>query len=117
DPIRSWAIAPLIARGEVLGGMVLVSPAPQTKGPHFIATIGAFADHVALAVANDQLTRATERRLRELAFLNETGQAITSTLDLERILQLLLERVRELLEIDAVSIALRDDQTQDLVFE
>jgi NtrC-family two-component system sensor histidine kinase KinB len=117
DPIRGWAIAPLIASGDVIGVLLLASPAARARGEHYTPTIDAFADHIALAVANHQLTRATERRLRELAFLNETGQAITSTLDLDQILQLLLERVRELLEIDAVSVALRDDQTQDLVFE
>jgi NtrC-family two-component system sensor histidine kinase KinB len=116
-PIRSGAIAPLQARGETLGLFIVVSYTPHAYSAQEIATIHAFADHVAIAVASHRLASETSQRLRELAFLNETGQAISSTLNLDRILQLLLERVRDLLRIDASSIALRDEQTGELVFE
>jgi PAS domain S-box-containing protein len=116
-PIRSWAVAPLTAHRKALGGIVLVSPRSHVSASQNTPTISAFADHIAIAVANHRLAQETERRLRELAFLNESGQAITSTLNLDRILNLLLERVRELLQIDAASIALRDERTGELVFE
>ncbi len=116
-PIRSGAIAPLQARGEALGLFIVVSYTPHTYGAQEIATINALADHVAIAVASHRLASETSQRLRELAFLNESGQAISSTLNLDHILQLLLERVRDLLRIDAASIALRDEQTGELVFE
>ncbi len=116
-PIRAWAIAPLTARRKTLGGVILVSPQPQPFASQSIPIINAFADHIAIAVADHRLAQETDRRLRELAFLNESGQAITSTLNLDRILNLLLERVRELLQIDAASIALREEETGELVFE
>ncbi len=116
-PVRDWAIAPLPSRRKTLGGVILASPQPQPFASQSIPTISAFADHIAIAVANHHLTQETDHRLRELAFLNESGQAITSTLNLDRILNLLLERVRELLQIDAASIALREEETGELVFE
>jgi NtrC-family two-component system sensor histidine kinase KinB len=117
DPIRAWAIAPLVARGETLGLIVLTHHEPHAYDNQAVSNINAFANHVATAVATHHLARETDQRLRELAFLHETGQAITSTLNLERILQLLLERVRALLLVDAVSVALIDEQTGELVFE
>jgi NtrC-family two-component system sensor histidine kinase KinB len=116
-PIRAWVIAPLRAGGETMGLVILVSHKPHIYNDQDISTFNAFADHIAIAVANHRLAQETDQRLRELAFLNETGQAITSTLNLDRILQLLLERVRDLLRIDAASIALRDEHTGELVYE
>jgi NtrC-family two-component system sensor histidine kinase KinB len=117
SPIRNWAITPLISRRNSLGVAVLGSPSRRAQDRQLVPTIEAFADYMAIAVASHRLSLTTDRRLRELAFLNESGQAITSTLDLERILHLLLERVRKLLQIDAASIALRDELTDELVFE
>lgn len=117
QPLHACAIAPLVAQGEMLGGMILVNPKPGIYDDQNILTIDAFADQAAIAVTNHRLAQETERRVQELAFLHKSGQAITSTLNPDRVLQLLLEQVRELLKIDAVSIALRDEQTGNLVFE
>jgi NtrC-family two-component system sensor histidine kinase KinB len=110
-------VVPINVRRETLGMIIMADAQPKTPTGWITATANTFADHLAVAVAYHRLKRTTERRLRQLDFLNESGQAITATLDLERILQLLLERVREILRIDAASIALRDEQSGDLVFE
>lgn len=117
QPLHAGAIVPLLARGETIGAAVLGSLAPFAFDDQNIPTINAFADHLAIAVSNHRLAQEKDRRLHELAYLNETGQAITSTLNLDRILHLLLERVRALLQVDAASIALRDERTGNLVFE
>jgi PAS domain S-box-containing protein len=116
-PIHAWAISPLTVRGKTMGLVVLAHTEPYTYTHQDISNVKAFADHVATAVATHRLVQETDQRLRELAFLNETGQAITSTLNLEHILRLLLERVRDLLLVDAVSVALLDEQAGELVFE
>lgn len=111
------AIAPLNARGETIGLLLLLKAQTDTFDALDTASLDAFANHVAMAIANYRLIQETERRLRELAFLNESGQAITSTLNLDRVLHLLLDKVRDLLNVDAASIALRDKETEELVFE
>lgn len=134
--IAGSAVAvPIMTSAQPMGALALVSKQAGRFNEHSLTITNSLANQAATIIENTRLTslvaqhqatiaaskqrlaQTTARRLRELAFLNETGQAITSTLDLDRILQLLLERVRELLEIDAVSIALRHDQTNDLVFE
>ena len=69
-----------------MGAVVLGSLDPLAFDDQVIPTINSFADHLAIAVANHRLAQEKDRRLRELAFLNETGQAITSTLNLDRVL-------------------------------
>jgi NtrC-family two-component system sensor histidine kinase KinB len=116
-PIQVWAIVPLVTKKDVWGTAILASSRSSSFSTRHLPIINVFAAQVAIAVANHRLRQETDRRLRELAFLHETGQAITSTLDLDRILQLLLDKVRTLLHIDAASIALRDAATGKLVFE
>lgn len=56
------------------------------------------------------------KRLRELAFLHETSQVITATLDLDSVLRSLLAQVRDYFEVEAASVALLDEESGDLVF-
>ncbi len=56
-----------------------------------------------------------QRRNRELALLTRASQALTSTLDLDEVLNQVLEEVRRLLGVVASSIWLVDSQTGELV--
>jgi PAS domain S-box-containing protein len=58
---------------------------------------------------------ALQRRNRELALLNRAGQAINSTLTLDRVLATLLEEVRRLMGVVACSVWLIDPDTHELV--
>jgi PAS domain S-box-containing protein len=79
----------------------------------------------ALAAANEKLYREiTERRQveaklrqrnRELDLLNQVGQALGATLDLDQVLVTLLEEVRHLLDITACSVWLTEPATGELV--
>jgi len=58
---------------------------------------------------------ALRQRNRELALLNRAGQALSSTLDLDRVLVIVLEEVRRLLDVVASSVWLTDLETSELV--
>jgi len=68
-----------------------------------------------LVEEKQQAERERERRSRELAMLNETGRAVTSSLDLDKVLALLLDRARQGLDAKACSVALLGDNG-DLLF-
>jgi signal transduction histidine kinase len=74
------------------------------------------ANQAAAAIAGAQLHEQTSRRLQELTFLNQTIQDITVTLDLDKIFEILTQRVMDLLGIGACSIALVDRETDELIF-
>jgi two-component system NtrC family sensor kinase len=59
--------------------------------------------------------KALQQRNRELALLNRAGQAINSTLTLDRVLATLLEEVRRLMKVVACSVWLIDPDTDELV--
>lgn len=57
-----------------------------------------------------------QTQLRELAFLHETSQILTATLDLDSVLHSLMAQVREYFHVEATSAALLDEDTGDLTF-
>ncbi|MFQ5962424.1 MAG: GAF domain-containing protein [Candidatus Methylomirabilales bacterium] len=56
------------------------------------------------------------RRVRELAALNELSSLLTSTLDVNQVLRLIMERIHDLMGVEASSLLLKDEQTDELVF-
>jgi PAS domain S-box-containing protein len=64
----------------------------------------------------DQQIETVQRRLREMSFLHETSQVLTATLDLESVLHALMTQVREYFQVEAISVALLEEETGTLVF-
>ncbi len=64
-----------------------------------------------------ELVRNLERRVEELAILNEMSTSLSSTLDLDEILTLIMERINAVLKVEAGSLLLIDDETGELVFQ
>jgi diguanylate cyclase (GGDEF)-like protein len=67
--------------------------------------------------ADAHLLKTLERRNRELEVLIEIGKALTSTVDLEDVLTLIMDQVGRLLKTQSWSLLLRDEDTGDLTFE
>lgn len=65
---------------------------------------------------NERQVEAMQKRLRELTFLHETSQVITATLDLDSVLRSLMTQVRDYFQVEAASVAVLDEETQELVF-
>lgn len=76
----------------------------------------AIARQIAMAVENARLYEEARRQALELNSLNRAAQIITAVLDLESVLRLIVEEVRDRLSVDGVSILLREPATKELVF-
>ena len=57
-----------------------------------------------------------QQRVAELTTLSRISQAITSTLDLTETLTIITENTTQLLEVDAASVVLHDNEANDLWF-
>jgi signal transduction histidine kinase len=65
----------------------------------------------------EERIRNLERRVEELAVLNEMSASLSSTLDLDEVLTLIIERINAVLKVEAGSLLLIDDETGELVFQ
>lgn len=68
-----------------------------------------------LVTARVRVEASLQRRTRELALLNRAVQALVSTLDLDQVLSIVLEEVRQVLGVVSTSVWLVDPQTGELV--
>ncbi len=62
------------------------------------------------------VTYLTER-IRELTLLNDVGQLLTSTLDFNEVLHILMSQIQKIMRVEAVSLLLVEKDTNDLIFE
>jgi GAF domain-containing protein len=56
-------------------------------------------------------------RIRELTLLNDVGRLLTSTLDFNQVLHILMSQIQKILGVEAVSLLLVEKATKDLIFE
>jgi len=114
--IRSWMGIPLIAQDQVIG--ILTT---DKREAHFYSERDAeialtFANHAAIAIENARLYGETRRHADELAILHDIDIAITSTLDLDEVLQIVHEHIEAAMDITAFYIGLYDEERGELYF-
>jgi len=103
---------PLSLRGENIGAITLALPPNQTAlTADEMALAAAVADQVAISLDNARLIEQTQRRVSELAIINEISQALTSPLDLRSQLKQVGESLLRLFAVPTGYIALYDAET------
>ena len=106
EDIRAYANAPLVSGAARQGALMVFDTAPREWTVDELQILNMLAGQAAVALEKVRLYQAAQNRATQLAMLNDIGQALTSTLDLDRILTLLLDKVRQALGAEACSVAL-----------
>ena len=114
--VRSWAGAPIVVNGEVIAFLALNNSEALFYRPQDAERLLAFAAQAAVAFQNANLFEEASRRADELGNLNKIGQAISSSLDLEEILNIITQSTVRLLGVEAASLVLLDPEENDLMF-
>jgi signal transduction histidine kinase len=117
-PGRAWMGVPLNAGNQVIGVMNVSSfDSAVVYTAEHLKIFSAIADQAAAILDKARLYREMENRARQLAVLNEVGSVLTSTLDLPTVLNLIMEKAVELLDVEAGSLVMVDETMGELVFE
>ena len=91
---------PIIRDGQILGNLDLQSPEVGAFRDVDLGYLNALADQVAIALANARLFEDAKRRLAQLTALQETTRAVASTLELDKLLNLITQQATALLQGD-----------------
>jgi diguanylate cyclase (GGDEF)-like protein/PAS domain S-box-containing protein len=116
EKISSYTGAPLQVKGEVIGFLDLTSLTPNFYNQTHADRLKAFADQVAIAVENARLFEETRQRADQLSALLDIGLAVTSGLEMDRLLRALLEKCKSVLPIEAFYIATYNNETEMISF-
>jgi signal transduction histidine kinase len=119
---RTLLAVPLLREGTALGAIAIWRRDVKPFSHQQIAVVQTFADQAVIAIENVRLFQELEARTQELTrsvgelrALGDVGQAITSTLDLQTVLNTIVARATQLAGVDAGVIYEYDAQQE--VFE
>ncbi len=118
ENVFAWMGVPLNAGAESIGALSIGSrdgATAYTRGQ--LGLLQAIADQTAGAIVKARLLQETQQRARQLSTLNEITRQLTSTLELGPLLQNILENAVGILNCEAGSLFLVDEQTKELVFK
>ncbi len=118
DGLYGWVGVPLNAGAMTIGAMSLGSRDPSViYSDDQLSMLQAVADQAAGAIIKTRLLEDTERNARQLSLLNEVGRNLTSVLDLPSLLNQILDSAIEILNCEAGTLFLIDEETDELIFE
>ncbi len=115
--VYAWMGVPLNSGAETMGSLsVGSSDATVTYTRAQLDLLQAIADQTVGAIVKARLLQETQQRAHQLSTLNEIMRQITSTLEQESLLSNILENAVHILNCEAGTLFLMDEQTGDLVF-
>ncbi|HEU4370603.1 MAG TPA: response regulator, partial [Methylomirabilota bacterium] len=117
--IRTFLGVPILREGNPIGAIALFRRKVALFSEQQIQLVKTFADQAVIAIENARLFRELEARTRELTrsvgelqALGEVSQALSSTLDLETVLNTIVARANQLAGTDGGSVYEYDEQSE-----
>ena len=117
--VRSVLLVPMRRDAEIIGSIGVSHSEVGAFSPARVELLRTFADQAVIAVENARLFSELQQRTEELGrsveqlrALGEVGQAVSSTLDLDAVLQAIVTRAAQLATSRGVSIWEYDELTE-----
>jgi signal transduction histidine kinase len=118
--VRTFLVTPLLREGACLGVITIRRTEVKPFTDKQVALLETFASQAVIAIENVRLFKELQERTRELVesveemkALGEVGQAVSSSLDLETVLETIVSRAVDLSGTDCGVIYEFDEATQE----
>jgi GAF domain-containing protein/DNA-binding response OmpR family regulator len=119
----SVVAVPMLLEGKPIGVITVTGAEAAAFSQRQIELLQTFADQAVIAVENARLlselqarTAELTRSVQELQALGEVGQALSSTLDLETVLNTIVSRASQLARTDSCTVYEYDEQAEAFLF-
>ncbi|MEJ2207412.1 MAG: GAF domain-containing protein [Anaerolineae bacterium] len=113
--IRSWLGIPLLFGDRLIGMLALDKRQPHFYSQEHARLAMAFAAQAAIAIHNARLYLETQERLRDLSLLFDASAALSTTLDVDRVLETIARHIRAALNTQGCAISLWAPERDELV--
>ncbi|MBK7179015.1 MAG: GAF domain-containing protein [Chloroflexi bacterium] len=115
----SWSImcTPFKIGERTIGAATIRKPGKRQFNQRDLALLTAVSNQATNAIENARLLEESRRQLRISSLLNDASRTINSTLNINEVMQLMLAQMNDLLHAEAISIALVDKQSNELVYQ
>ena len=115
--VRSLVCVPMDYDGKSIGALSAQSNRPNAYAQADVEVLTIFAEQTALTIHNARLFAASQRKVEQLAVLNEVTRIVSSTIEIGRVLDLIFGQVRRILPADTYYVALFDEAKPELKIE
>jgi GAF domain-containing protein len=115
EGVQSMVLAPMRARGRVVGVLGVMSYRPHVFDRQSVETVKSIADQIGLAIDNVQLLERESRRAAQLTLLNEVARDVVSSLDLTERLNQVAYDIWEKFGYYSVQLLMVSDDGQQVV--
>jgi PAS domain S-box-containing protein len=112
--IKAWLGIPLMVQDEVIGMFAIDRREDEAYTRQDIEIAQQFANRAAIAITNARLFEQMKSHLKKLQILRNVDTAITSSLDVDDVLESVLTQVVEGLQVDIAVIYLFDENSETL---
>jgi PAS domain S-box-containing protein len=117
EQIRSLLMLPLVSQDRCIGVLIFAAlQSPRQFSEAEIAQARLMAGQLAAAITSFRITEKAQRRSAELATLNDIAEAVASSLNTREVYHLVMAKLNEYFRVDAGSILMLDEETEELVF-
>ena len=117
EPPKSALFVPLVVADKVEGIVSLQNlDRLSAFGPSDLDLLLTLAASLSVALQNARLVEETRQRAAELAIVNQVGHAVAAQLDLDGLINLVGEQMRETFEANIVYLAFLDEDTGHIEF-
>ncbi|MCA9959310.1 MAG: GAF domain-containing protein, partial [Anaerolineales bacterium] len=117
--VEPWSVicTPFITHNRAIGALTIHKAGINQFDEQDLSLLAAISNQAAATIENARLFEQSQRQLQVSALLYEASKVINSSLDINEIMQHLLSQMNELLHAEAISIALVDKQSNELVYQ
>ena len=115
--LRNVVALSLQGKERVFGMLLLGAIDDRTFTPAELRLLLGLGHQIGMAVENSYLVQQTARRSEEVHILNEIGRALSSTLDLDSLLERICSEMRRLVGEGSFFIAFDEPKTAEIRFE
>ena len=113
--IKTMLGVPLVVEGEVQGVLHVGSLVPRSFEEDEVELLQLVADRAALAIEHARLFEAERAARERIEHVQAVTDAALAHLEVNELLQVLLPRIRDILQTDTCAVLLLDEHTDELV--
>ena len=108
---KAWLGVPILLNGEYIGGFALQNwERENVYTDSHVRLLQSLAGSLGIALQNARLFQAEQERAAELQIINSIQQGLAAELDFQAIVDLVGDKLREVLQIDEIGIRWYDVQ-------
>ncbi len=117
EGIRSILVVPIPIRGQISGILRLLARRPRTYTAQEIAFVAALGEQSGIAIQNARVFKEQQAQLNYFKAIHEIGKTINATYELDKILDLIVTRLPQVMGLKAATIRLIETPTGKLALK